>query len=74
VQLDPVPTTGIPHETFPKGNELRMDSQLEHIVDLSLVLLLQLRQDIEVPGVDYERLLANHMGPHPQRESNMGVM
>jgi hypothetical protein len=42
--------------------EHRQQAQLQHGVDAASELLLELRERVEVPRVDRERLLADHVG------------
>ena len=51
-----------------------MNPQLKDGVDPPAGLALDFLERIEVPGVDDERLLADRVGAHPQREADMGVV
>ena len=51
-----------------------MQAQLQHGVDAPSGFLLELLQAVEVPRVDDQRLLAEHVRADPQRNAHVGVV
>lgn len=55
------PAGTLAHDAVPKLDEHRMNAELQHVVDAMPGLGLHLGERIEVPGVDDQGLLANHV-------------
>ena len=55
-------------------NDGRVHPELQDVEDPPSGLPLQLRQGVQVPGIQHQRLLADRVGPDPEREADVRVV
>ena len=70
--MDPVPAAI--GDTLAKGDDRRVKSKLEDGVDPLAGRRLHFGQTVDVPRIEYQRLLANRVGIGPQRKPDMGIV
>src|SRR5207302_10345072 len=73
-QLHVVLAIAAREQRLAKRENRRMHAQLQNRIDAPIMLALQLLERLEIPRIQYERLLADRVRPDAQRKPDMRVM
>jgi hypothetical protein len=63
-----------PASTLFQFDHAGVEAQLQDVVDLAAGFFFDLFQGVDVPGVEYDRFFADHVGAYAQAEADVGVV